>query len=144
MTEKDILIKSIEHEFPITLKVIKAFPADKDDYRPHERSQTAKQIVETIVAELQAIQKMLQGEENLFVPLETASIAEAISRYEQTYTETLAFLKSTSLDEFEKPINGMMGQFFPSRMAGVWTFANDTIHHRGQLSVYIRLAGGKV
>jgi uncharacterized damage-inducible protein DinB len=134
----------MEAELPTTVKVMKAFPAEKPDFTPHERSQTAKRIIQTMIAEVVAMKKMLNGEEHAFNVVETSSLPEAIQTYEKAFADTLQAIKDAPEEELDKPMAGMMGKFFPRRIDGMWAFANDTIHHRGQLSVYIRLAGGKV
>jgi uncharacterized damage-inducible protein DinB len=144
MTEKEIFIKRMENEFPITIKVIKAFPADKADFKPHERSQSAKQVIQTMISEIKGMINMLHGDEKVFYPVEVPSLEEAINMYEKEYAHSLQFIKDTPDSDLEKPLEGMMGKFFARRVDGAWMFLNDSIHHRGQLSVYIRMAGGKV
>lgn len=144
MTEKELLIKRIETEFPVTINVIKAIPSDKADFKPHERSQTAKEIIQTMISEIKGIVNVLRGDEKVFNHIEVSSLEEAINLYEKEYTNSIQFVKNVSDVDLEKPLDGMMGKFFSRRMDCVWMFLNDSIHHRGQLSVYIRMAGGKV
>jgi uncharacterized damage-inducible protein DinB len=144
MTEKELFVKAMQRELPTTLKVLRAIPSGQKDFKPHERSQTAQQIIQTMIAEVNGMQNIVKGLENVFTPVETSSLENAIEMYEKSFADTLQTIKAASEEELEKPLEGMMGKFFPRRLDGLWTFANDTIHHRGQLSVYIRLAGGKV
>jgi len=44
MNEKDMFLQTWEREFKTTLKVLKAFPADKLDFKPHERSMSAEDL----------------------------------------------------------------------------------------------------
>ena len=134
----------MESEFPITLKVIKAIPNDQGDYKPHERSQSAKEIVQTIISETTAIVNALAGNENIFTPISIPSLDAAVQMYQEECSKTLEFVKQTSETDLQKPLEGMMGNFFPRRIDGAWMFLDDSIHHRGQLSVYIRMSGGKV
>jgi uncharacterized damage-inducible protein DinB len=56
-------------------------------------------------------------------------------------------VKNLSDEEFNKLIKFYTG---PNRLSDLrkadifWTGIQDTIHHRGQFSVYLRMAGGKV
>ena len=97
-----------KREHATTLKVLKAYPQDKADYRPHPGNNTAKQIVWTFVVENNVMLAATKGPVQLGggFPAAPATIAECIAAYEKS--------------------------------------AKDSIHHRGQLSVYIRPAGGKV
>lgn len=144
MTQKQLFIKHMESEFPITLKVIKAFPPDQPEFKPHERSNSAKQLVQTMIGEISGIMKMLHGDEQVFDRVEVSSMEEAAKMYEQEYAKSLEFVKNVPDEDLEKPLEGMMAKFFGSRMDGAWMFLKDSIHHRGQLSVYVRMAGGKV
>lgn len=144
MSERELLLKQMEMELPITLKVIRAIPQDKADYTPHERSQTAKKIVETMISEVDGIANILRGEEQVFQPVEVASLEEAVSAYETSFNACHEYLAGLSDNASEEPTVGMFASFFPRRIDGAWMFFKDSIHHRGQLSVYIRLAGGKV
>ncbi len=103
MIAKENLLKLFKKEFTTTLKVMRAYPEDKLDFTPHERSKTAKQNMATFVFEMYLMKSYAFG----------ASVESAV-------------FKNYSPDEF------MMMMLF------------DQIHHRGQMSVYIRLAGGKV
>ena len=44
MTEREMFLQTWEREFPTTLKVLKAFPPGKGDFKPHERSLSARQL----------------------------------------------------------------------------------------------------
>ena len=44
MSEKDMFITTWEREFQTTLKVLKAYPSDKLDLKPAEKSKSAKDL----------------------------------------------------------------------------------------------------
>ncbi len=144
MSEREILLKHMEMELPITLKVFRAIPQEQAAFTPHERSQTAQKIVETMISEVDGIANILRGEENVFTPLAMASLEEGIAQYEISFNACRSYLANLSDTATEEPTVGMFAKFFPRRIDGAWMFFKDSIHHRGQLSVYIRLAGGKV
>ena len=43
-TEKDMFLQTFQRECQTTLKVLKAYPANKADLKPHEKSRTAKDL----------------------------------------------------------------------------------------------------
>lgn len=138
-----------EREFPTTLKVLKAFPADKGDYKPHERSRSAKEMAWTFVTEEQAIGAALDGAIDFTkMPPAPATLAEAIAAFEVSHKELVAKVKAASDDAFSK--NTIQFYVAPKQMGPVkvseiaWMMLMDSIHHRGQFSVYLRMAGGKV
>src|SRR5438552_10514781 len=50
-TEKDMFLQTFEREAQITLKLLRAFPADQADFRPAEKSRTAKELASIFVIE---------------------------------------------------------------------------------------------
>ncbi len=149
MTEKEQFLGVWEREFPTTIKVLKAFPAGKQDFRPHERSRSAKELAWTFVAEEKLCEGALKGAidfDNVSPP-PPATIGEAISSYERSHRELINKVKSSSEVDLNKTVKFFTG---PKQMGDVrrmdvlWMMLMDSVHHRGQLSVYIREAGGKV
>ena len=51
MNEKEMFMQTWEREYQTTLKTLKAFPAERLDLKPHERSRSAKDLLWTIVSE---------------------------------------------------------------------------------------------
>jgi uncharacterized damage-inducible protein DinB len=149
MTEKEMFLQTWEREFQTTLKVLKAFPANKLDFKPHERSRSAKELAWTFNVEEEAmVGGAVRGKldfENLAKP--PATFPDIIKAYEASHRQMVEKVKKLSDDEFNKLMKIQTGpnQFSDVRKADVcWTGVMDTIHHRGQFSVYLRMAGGKV
>ncbi len=46
-----MFLQSFQRESDTTLKVLKAYPAERADYRPHEKSRSAKELAWTFVLE---------------------------------------------------------------------------------------------
>jgi uncharacterized damage-inducible protein DinB len=149
MSEKEQFLSTWEQEFPVTLKVLKAFPADKADFKPHERSKTAKGLAWSMV-----------NEEKMFVEgaLKGAIDFSGAAKAPETWDELCAAYETSHKDLVEKikaaseaELAGTM-QFYVApktmgdmpKMKILWMMVMDTIHHRGQFSVYLRLAGGLV
>ncbi|MCI0524750.1 MAG: hypothetical protein L0Y75_05750, partial [Acidobacteria bacterium] len=80
-------------------------------------------------------------------PKAPATMQEILSAFEKIHKEKAERLKNIS----EKYYNSMMkfpvgpNQMGDFRRADVlWMVMMDLVHHRGQFSVYVRMAGGKV
>jgi uncharacterized damage-inducible protein DinB len=149
MTEKEMFLQSWEREFQTTLKLLKAYPSSKLDLKPHERSRTAKELAWTFVVEEQAVVGgAVKGQINFEnLPKSPSSLQEIIKAYENSHKEALGQVKKLSDEEFNKLMKFPTGpkQLSDLRKADVlWAGVMDTIHHRGQFSVYLRMAGGKV
>lgn len=148
-TEKAQFAETFLKEHPTTLKVLRAYPADKEAYKPHERSSTAIQVAWTFVIENRLSMAALKGPLSLSdgFPPPPARFEDVIVAYEATSKELLNAVASTPESRVNEVIMfpkgpGQMGEM--RVMDFLWMMFMDSIHHRGQLSVYIRPAGGKV
>jgi uncharacterized damage-inducible protein DinB len=149
VTEKDMFLQTFQRECETTLKVLRAYPADKGEYRPHEKSRTAKDLAWTFSKEQELAEQAMKGALDFSKPMPPApaTFAECIAAFEGASRDTVKRVSQISEGELngsmQFPIGpGKMGDF--RRMDILWTTLMDQIHHRGQLSVYLRLAGGKV
>ena len=149
MTEKEMFLGMFEREYGITLKVLKAYPAAKADFKPHERSKSGKDLAWVFVIEQQVVVAgALAGaiDFSKMTPA-PATMQDVIAAYEKTHPQMVAKLKQTSEAALNQTVKFPVG---PKQMADLrvldvlWGMLHDEIHHRGQLSVYVRLAGGKV
>jgi hypothetical protein len=136
-------------EHQTTLKVLRCYPQDQAQYQPHPRSSTALKLAWTFVVENNIALASLRGPLNLGAgfPPSPATFAEVIAAYEVSAKELLTTLDRTPDSRLSETIQFFAG---PNQMADypvgefLWFMLLDSIHHRGQLSVYLRCAGGKV
>jgi uncharacterized damage-inducible protein DinB len=136
-------------EFPVTLKVMRAYPAGQDAFRPHERSTSAAELVHSFAAENGLVIEAVRGELKMppDFPPAPATCAEAIANYEQGARKLMAAVEKMPESRMTETVTFFTG---PGQMGPVpvgellWLMLLDSVHHRGQLSVYIRMAGGKV
>ena len=148
-TEKDLFLQTFRRESQTTVKLLKAYPANKGDYRPHEKSRSAKELGWTFVMEQGVADMALKGHIDFSKPMPPApgSYGDVIAAFEGASRETVAKVSNASEEDLNKPVQfpvgpGKMGEF--RRMDVLWTSLMDQVHHRGQFSVYLRLAGAKV
>ena len=148
-TEKDMYLQTFQRECETTLKVLKALPATQGDFKPHERSRTAKELAWNFVLEQGLAEMALKGRVDFSQPMPKppAAYADAVAAFEKSYQETIARVKHAGDTELNRTVQfpvgpGQMGDFRGIDI--LWTALMDQIHHRGQFSVYLRLAGGKV
>lgn len=80
--------------------------------------------------------------------LPTASLKEIVSALEGAKSEITAKLKSFPEHQFQQKT--VKFPVAPKQLGDVpinqfdWTVIKDHVHHRGQFSVYLRIAGGKL
>ena len=149
MSEKDMFITTWEREFQTTLKILKAYPTDKIDLKPSEKSKSAKDLAWTFVGEEGVIiDGVCKGKIDFMnTPKAPATIQEVISTYENSHKSNVDKVKALTEAELNSPIPWMIApkQMGQVRRADVlWMAVMDNVHHRGQLSVYLRMAGAKV
>lgn len=139
-----MLLAMREAEFKLTMKVLRAYPADKLSFKPHERSRSAGELAYNFAREEIACEQMLSGTVDwMGLPKDVPGTMDGILKaYEQAWNTTHDAIKGASEEQLGKPF----ADFGPGKriMDGLWGLQCDAIHHRGQFSVYIRMAGGKV
>jgi uncharacterized damage-inducible protein DinB len=146
--EKEKFLQHREREYQTTMRVFKAYPHGKEDVKPGERSMSAKELFNIFVSEELVLQRLLKGEELFTTDHPPVSdIAHSMKEYERLFKITNDMIRASSQEELDE-----MTKFFvaPKTMGDVrkmdilWLFFLDSIHHRGQLSVYLRVVGAKV
>jgi uncharacterized damage-inducible protein DinB len=137
-------------ELPATIRVLSAVTDENRDYRPHPKSRSAWDLVRHIAtADFWFIDSIERGE-FAFDP-EAAKQAEArfgsvgdvVAFYESTIPGKLAGLNERSGAQLAEPLE-FSGVMTMSRAAWIGFANNHSMHHRGQLSAYLRALGSKV
>src|SRR4026208_782416 len=146
MTLRDFYLKRAKAEFPVFLKVLRALPKDLS-YKPHERSPSAEQLVWTVTNELKALIDVVETGKSEWENIKPPGRDEMIGMFEKWSTELLN--KVAALDDASQERNAQFlyqGTVVMEKpmMEFIWDFMFDAIHHRGQLSAYLRPMGGKV
>ena len=139
------LLKLYGKEFATTLKVMRAYPENRLDFKPHERSQSAARIMSTFVFEMFLIKSYVFGENldrELFRNYAPGNLDTLIKDFEKQTSIVISKLEKISGEEFGKKVEFAGAKMTADEFLLMMLF--DQIHHRGQMSVYIRLAGGKV
>ena len=149
MSERETFLRTYEREHGVTRKVLHAYPADHAGLKPSERSSSAQQLATTFVSEEKMMLRALKKEPVLGGVADSApkTWAEALERFDAQHQEMLRMLRDGSDDLLEGKVPffvapKQMGEFRTSDF--LWFMLSDQIHHRGQLTVYLRIAGGKV
>jgi uncharacterized damage-inducible protein DinB len=149
MTEKDLFLDTFLRECPTTVKLLRAFPPQKADFKPHERSRSARELAWQFVQEQGFAEAALKGELDFSRPMPKPpeSWQEIVTAFDRECRETASRVSQASEQDLNRTIRiplgpGAMGEL--RRIDVLWTQLLDQVHHRGQFSVYLRLAGAKV
>jgi uncharacterized damage-inducible protein DinB len=147
MNEREFFQARRKAEKEIFLRVIRALPADKLDYRPHPSSPSAKEVLTTLVFEHSACCDLVATGKGEWKPSPVGGVEEAAAAFEKHWDDLDR--KVAAMDETAWAGNGQFfagGKMVSEQPVGgfLWFILFDAIHHRGQLSTYIRPMGGKV
>jgi uncharacterized damage-inducible protein DinB len=149
-SEKQQYTNALKDELGRTKRFLAAFPPSASELKPHETSQSAREVVHTLCAEAMISIKVLDGSldlAKLSFPKPPATWDEVTKAFHDQYDALLATLEKTPDGDFAQTIPFMTGpkQIGPMPKGDIVRFMlSDHVHHRGQLSVYLRMSGSKV
>jgi uncharacterized damage-inducible protein DinB len=148
---KQHFLDTYDREHATTMRVLRAFPEGELDLRPHEKSKSARELAWVFAME-----------RGLGTMVVTHNFPEGMQGEMPTPPESWSDLLTTIEDAsagFRSLVEGMSDEalagnvkFFtgPQKISEIpaltflWFMLHDEIHHRGQFSVYLRMAGAKV
>jgi len=140
-------LPTLKNEHQTTRRVIEAIPLDKGDYRPDAVSKTALELAWHIVASEHRFFSGIPVGAFDFSPIprpESAANSAGIAAwFEESFAGNLRKLEELSGEQLARSMD-FRGMFQLPAVGFVQLALNHTIHHRGQLSVYLRPMGGKV
>ena len=136
-----------EAEKPTFVRVLKAVPADQAGYRPHPRSTSAGDLVWLLASELHDACELVDRGEVSYVARPAPTVPESIAAYEKNAVELetrVAKLDDAAWDRKARLLVDGKVAWETSLGDMLFGFLFDAIHHRGQLSSYLRPMGAKV
>jgi uncharacterized damage-inducible protein DinB len=144
----DLLIEEFEHEAQTTRKHLERLPDDKLEWRPHQKSFTAIGLASHMTEMVSWIVGIFEQDEIDFDPATykpylATSVAELLKTFDDNVAKGKQALANATEDTLAQPwrlkIKGRV-QLEKPKAAVFREFAlSHIIHHRGQLSVYLRL-----
>jgi len=150
MSEKQAFLNAWEREAATTLKVLRAYPGGKEDLKPAASCRSAKDLAWTFVFEGVAGSQAVQGEMKFpppnMPPMPTTwqGMVTEVEKALQVMSDKVRKVDDAQLNTTVKFMTGPKQHSDLRRLDVLWFLLNDQIHHRGQFSVYLRIAGGKV
>jgi uncharacterized damage-inducible protein DinB len=142
-----VYLPGLKGEHRITKTVIEAIPLDKGDYRPDEISKSAIDLAWHITgAENRFMDAVLTGGFDFSPNPRPESVKNAkdlIAVYEQDFASRIEKLEGASNEQLLKIVD-FRGMFQFPVVIYLGFVLHHTVHHRGQLSMYLRPMGAKV
>lgn len=151
MTIAQTLLPEFDNEIRNVRKTIERVPEDKYDWKPHQKSMTAGQLVSHLAEMASWVKDTLESDSwdmnppggPAYEPYKAQSTAELLEEFDKHSASARQALEGVS-DEAMRNTWSLLsaGEAFITlpRVAVIRSFVmNHMIHHRGQLSVYLRL-----
>jgi uncharacterized damage-inducible protein DinB len=148
---KEALLPELEQEASSTRKLLERVPEDKLDWKPADKSMTMGRLA-THLAEMPTwgVHALSMDELDInppggepYQPVQAGSVSEILEQFDTNIAKLRDAIESASDEDFMKPWtlkNGGEEVFTMPKVAVLRGMVmNHTIHHRGQLSVFLRL-----
>lgn len=142
MSSRSLFTQFWTAESKTTRRVLSRIP-DGSTYRPDPKSRTAQEIAWQIVCEERMIIEGLeQGKATWSPPPMPARMSDVLTEYERQADGMEARWNALTDAQWEGTIDFFGGERPAAAMA--WSFLFDIVHHRGQVSTYLRPMGSTV
>jgi uncharacterized damage-inducible protein DinB len=145
---KEQFLDAYAREIATTLRVLRAYPAEESELRPAPILKTARELAWMFVMEQGLCMAVLRNEFTIppsSPPPAPATLAEVIGALEQMSaqleTQVRAIPEEELLSTFRFYVAPRTLGDVP-KLQFLWFILSDLIHHRGQFSIYMRIAGG--
>ncbi|MCX6613539.1 MAG: DinB family protein [Acidobacteria bacterium] len=141
-----VFLQGLQSEFPVTSKVLAAVPDQNQDYRPDAKSKTAMELAWHIASvDIWFIDcivghsfKLPQRE----MPAGAKTGADLAAWYDKEIAAGVPRIQAMTAEQLATPLD-FYGMFNMPAAMYLQFMNNHMIHHRGQLSTYLRAMGGK-
>lgn len=153
-SNREFFTQRWEQEYPAFVRVFKALPTNSLDYRPHPRSRSAGELVAFLVSAQQGCIELCKSQKSTYSELRWHEPGifgdrdEMISTYERDHHALARQLQVLDDDGWNHQawlVRGAQEMLLRNTVGGLlWIALFDSVHHRGQLSTYIRPMGGRV
>ena len=144
---REYYLQCLDAEVPTFIRVLKAVPPDQAGYKPHPRSTSAGDLVWLLAVELKDACEVVDTGVVNYAERPAPPVAESIAEYEKNAATLKARLAKVTDAQWDGPARLKLGDnvVWETTLGDMlFGFLFDAIHHRGQLSSYLRPMGAKV
>jgi uncharacterized damage-inducible protein DinB len=148
MSTREFFVKRWEEELRAFGNVLRAVPDSQLAYKPHEKCTAAGALALQLADEQKQMSELIDtGEAHLEVGKHPKKAADIVAAWEKATDELRKRLKKVDEKKWSSSAKLVMGgkAVWTDTMENMfWGYLFDMVHHRGQLSAYLRPMGGKV
>ena len=153
MSAKDDFLKMFDAEHEKTVRLLRAFPADQVKFKPNPNLKSAGELAWVFPLERRLGMTVWHDQLKNGIPAGATppappdtwnGILEALAKMNAEYRDLIAKASDADLQQKVHFFVGpkTMGEW--TRLEWVKFLLHDEIHHRGQMSIYVRAVGAKV
>ena len=148
MTTSAFYLQLVSDEFSRFHNVIDAATADQLDYRPEPKARSARELIGHLIGHTQDLVELIDDKViHHRNQVEFDALPDAVELFDKSYKELETKLANVDQAAWEQSgdfyVGDHLGMSAPTHTLA-WMLLFDSIHHRGQLSTYLRPMGGKV
>ena len=159
MTLATLFIEELDREAPRTRRALERVPDQRDDWKPHDKSMPLGRLASMIAMMPSWLAMMVERDEFDLAPPAGAerpsssfarqftNASELVKAHDEAVASARSALQRATDEQMMKPwrllVGGKVVQEQP-RHAMLRDAINHLAHHRGQLTVYLRLNGAPV
>ena len=147
MTVREFYVQRRKAELPLFMEVLNALPVGELDYKPADKSPTAREIVWIMTRQLESCIEIVKDGKTEWKDSPPPSPDEMLKTFESWSNELADRASEMSETDWERKAEFYyQGKLMRNDPVGpfLWAMLFDEIHHRGQLMAYLRPMGGKV
>lgn len=142
-----VCLPQIQNEQKTTRRVIEAIPADKSGYKPDPKAKSAFELASHLASSecffLGGVANGSFSGVDANIPESVKTPAELVAWYDENFAKAVARIAALKPEELTRMID-FHGVFNFPAINYLSLMCNHSIHHRGQLSTYLRPMGSKV
>ena len=143
----DMITSELQHEAATTRKLLERVPQDAFDWKPHEKSMSLGQLAAHVAGlhDTWLATTLTADEFDLTqsLPLKAGSVPEILEAFDRSIAQAVELLKAQTEESLHTTWRlkrqGQLLFELPRWVVFRSMVVNHIIHHRGQLSVYLRL-----
>jgi uncharacterized damage-inducible protein DinB len=143
---REALLQGLSQELETTKKVLAAIPEDKREYRPDPKSRTAWELAWHLASADVQMTDEIADQKFTMEPRfkdEPKTVADLVTWYDSNFKRAIARVRAMTPEQLCTPVD-FYGVFNLPVVLYLSFVNNHSIHHRGQLAVYLRPMGSKV
>lgn len=140
-----MMLDGIQREAECTKRVIAAVPDAKSDYRPDPNARTAKELAWHLAnSDIQFLDGIADLKFSMESPeLKPTTTAEVVAWYDENMKRGCERVAAMTTEQLLTPVE-FFGVFNLPAVLYLGFLNNHSIHHRGELTTYLRPMGSRV